>query len=104
NHMPYAGTLPQVRQPAVEEIELALTRQGKPQWNDEDFQRLLFTVGCAGYGWLRPEGVRRELENFATTWQGPPPLEATGGSPASVAPGSETPPGALRKLWKYLVR
>lgn len=22
-------------------------------------------LGCAGYGWLRPEGVRRELEKMA---------------------------------------
>ena len=36
--------------------------------------QLLFTLGCAGYGWLRPEGVRRELDKMAASWQGPPTL------------------------------
>ncbi|MCU0486620.1 MAG: protein kinase [Anaerolineales bacterium] len=64
-HTPYAGTLPQDRQPTEEQITLALTRRGKPTWKEEDFKGLLTTLGCAGYGWLRPEGVRRELERMA---------------------------------------
>jgi WD domain, G-beta repeat len=64
-HTPYAGALPQDRSPTEEEITLALTRCGAPAWTEEDFQGLLYTVGCAGYGWLRPEGVRRELEEMA---------------------------------------
>jgi hypothetical protein len=56
-------------------IRRALTRRGKPTWSEEDFQQLLlYTLGCAGYGWLRPEGVRRELERMAATWKEPPPL------------------------------
>jgi hypothetical protein len=35
-----------------------------PTWTEEDFQVLLHTLGCAGFGWLRPEGVRRELEEM----------------------------------------
>jgi len=31
---------------------------------EEDFQELLYLLGCAGYGWLRPEGVRQELERM----------------------------------------
>ena len=27
-----------------------------------------------GYGWLRPEGVRRELEKMTAEWQGPPKM------------------------------
>jgi WD40 repeat protein len=42
-----------------------LTRQGKPQWTEEDFQKLLQELGYRGYGWLRPEGVRRKLEELA---------------------------------------
>jgi WD40 repeat protein len=57
-----------------QETRFALTRRGKPRWTEEDFQQLLYTLGCAGYGWLRPEGVRRELETMATHWQGPPPV------------------------------
>ncbi len=36
-----------------------------PSWSEEEFQGLLHTLGCAGYGWLRPEGVRRQLEAMA---------------------------------------
>jgi WD40 repeat protein/serine/threonine protein kinase len=31
---------------------------------EEDFQELLYLLGCVGYGWLRPEGVRQELERM----------------------------------------
>jgi hypothetical protein len=30
------------------------------------------TLGCVGFGWLRPAGVRRELEKMTASWQGPP--------------------------------
>lgn len=49
-------------------------RRGQPQWTTEDFKYLLNTLGNAGFGWLRPEGVRRELETMAASWKGPPPL------------------------------
>jgi len=71
---PYASTLPADRVPKNDEVTLALTRRGKPIWTDADFQYLLYTLGCAGYGWLRPEGVKRELEKMAAEWKGPPPL------------------------------
>jgi hypothetical protein len=61
----------------------ALIRRGKPVWTPDDFLRLLHTLGCAGYGWLRPEGIRRELEKMATDWQGPRSLFATSDSPSS---------------------
>ncbi|MBN2560502.1 MAG: WD40 repeat domain-containing protein [Phycisphaerae bacterium] len=70
--MPYAGSLPADGEPSEEQVALALTRKGSPQWNDDNFQRLLFTLGCAGYGWLRPEGVRKRLEEMAANWTGPP--------------------------------
>ena len=38
---------------------------------EEDFRLLLDRLGCAGFGWLRPEGVRRELDRIAATWRGP---------------------------------
>jgi WD40 repeat protein/serine/threonine protein kinase len=58
-------------------VTQALTRQGKPAWDEDDFNDLLYTLGCAGYGWLRTEGVRGELERMAATWNGPPPLWLT---------------------------
>jgi len=71
---PYTGTLPADRLPTEPELTRALTRAGKPHVTEPAFQQLMHTLGCAGYGWLRPEGVRRELEKMAAIWQGPPPL------------------------------
>jgi hypothetical protein len=68
-HTPYAGVLPPDREPSENEITLALTRRGTPSWNEDDFQGLLYTLGCAGYGWLRAEGVRGALEKMARNWQ-----------------------------------
>jgi hypothetical protein len=67
-HTPYAATLPTDREPTEEEITLALTRRGTPTWTEEDFQNLLYTLGCAGYGWLRPEGIKQQLEAMAASW------------------------------------
>jgi WD40 repeat protein/serine/threonine protein kinase len=64
-HTPYATELPQGRDPTEEEVRLALTRQGIPVWTEEDFHQLLYKLGCAGYGWLRPEGVRCKLQEMA---------------------------------------
>lgn len=52
----------QIYKPTEKEITLALTHRGTPTWTEEDFQKLLYTLGCAGYGWLQPEGVRKQLE------------------------------------------
>ena len=73
-HTPFAGQLPLDRTPSEEEFTLALTRRGKPSWTEDDFGRLLRTLGCASYGWLRPEGVRCKLEEMAAEWEGAPPL------------------------------
>jgi WD40 repeat protein len=67
-HRPYGSALPRDRQPTDEEVTRALTRRGKPEWSEEDFQGFLYTLGCAGYGWLRPEGVRQELEKKTVAW------------------------------------
>jgi WD40 repeat protein len=64
-HQPYAGELPADRTPTDEELVQALTRKGRPVWTEDDFSQFLYTLGCAGYGWLRPEGVRRELEKMS---------------------------------------
>jgi hypothetical protein len=65
--MPYAASLPVDRAPTDGELAVALTRHGKPTWTDADFQNLLRTLGHAGLGWLRPEGVRRQLETMRTS-------------------------------------
>jgi hypothetical protein len=71
---PYAATLPKDREPTQEEINLTLTRRGIPTWTKQDFQNLLYTLGCAGYGWLRPEGVRQQLEAMVANKPKPSPL------------------------------
>jgi hypothetical protein len=40
-------------------------RRGESAWNEADFDLLLHALQDAGYGWLRPEGVLRELERMA---------------------------------------
>ncbi len=63
---PYGASLPGADEPLSDDLlTLALTRAGRPNWTDEDFKRLLTTLGDAGYGWVRPEGVRRELQRMA---------------------------------------
>lgn len=71
-HTPYVARMPE--KTIGDEISLGLTRRGRATWTDADFRQLLNILGCAGYGWLRPEGVRQELEKMAANWQGPPPL------------------------------
>jgi hypothetical protein len=69
-----ASMLPQDHKPSIQEVQQALTRCGRPSWNEDDFQKLIQQLQYAGYGWLRPEGVRKQLEHMARAWQGPPSL------------------------------
>ena len=68
---PYQAELVEDRANTEEEITRALTRAGSPRWSEEDFQKLLATLRNVGYGWLRPEGVRRKLQEMAAAGQGP---------------------------------
>jgi WD40 repeat protein len=52
-----------------------ISRVGKPVWNGDDFMKLLVELQHRGYGWLRPEGVRRELEKMTTEWKEPPEIQ-----------------------------
>jgi len=56
--------------PPEEDSVQAMTRQGQPVWTENDFQGLLNTLGYAGYGWLRSEGVRRQLTRMARNAKG----------------------------------
>ena len=40
-----------------------------PTWTEANFDQLLQTLACAGYGWLEPEGVKSQLETMAANWQ-----------------------------------
>jgi WD40 repeat protein len=63
-HTPYAAELPRDHTPSEEEIRLALTHVGKPSWNEQEFDALIRQLQYAGYGWLRPDGVRKQLEEM----------------------------------------
>lgn len=60
-HTPYAGIIPLERIPTSQDYKLALQLKGKPSWDDHDFMVLLYTLGCAGYGWLKEEDIRQKL-------------------------------------------
>ena len=68
---PYAAKLPHDREPTEQEIQQALTRKGIPTWNEEDFQGLIRQLQYVGYGWLRPEGVRKQLASMVGERQSP---------------------------------
>jgi hypothetical protein len=61
-HTPPTATLPPDHNPSEQEAQRFLTRCGMPTWSEQDFQELIRQLQYAGYGWLRPEGVRRKLE------------------------------------------
>jgi WD40 repeat protein len=54
--------------------EDGFTRVGKPIWAEEHFNELLVDLQNAGYGWLSPDGVARELGRMVAEWQGPPQM------------------------------
>jgi WD40 repeat protein/serine/threonine protein kinase len=68
----------------------SLEQEGKPEWDEEEFRSLLGTLGRAGLGWLRPEGVRRELERLAdpAPEAAPSPEVVRGGFLAGLAAGA----------------
>jgi len=69
-HTPNAALLSASCPAWLRKITAALTRQGKPAWTEEDFTALLLDLSRRGYGWLKPEGVRRKLEEMAKTESG----------------------------------
>jgi WD40 repeat protein len=88
---PWAGSLPGDRKPSEQEIALALTRRGKPTWTDTELDQRLgkLLLGCGGYGWLSPQGVRAELESMSSTWKGPSPgVESEKPQARAAVPGT----------------
>jgi hypothetical protein len=64
-HSHYSLGKPGAELPLHEKLTQLSIPVGAPTWREADFQDLLYSLGCAGYGWLKPEGVRRELERMA---------------------------------------
>lgn len=44
-----------------EDVRRFFRYRGKPSWTDKEVERLLFLLGCAGYGWLSRERVLKAL-------------------------------------------
>ena len=72
NRCPYASELPGEGDPSYGEIVSSLTRRGKPVRLDEEMKGLLSTLGCAGYGSVRSELIKKELDVMADEWQEQP--------------------------------
>jgi hypothetical protein len=66
---PYLKMFLTLHTPAANLLEKLTFRSRKPRWSDVDFTQLLTTMGAAGFGWLRPQGVQRKLEEMAVHWQ-----------------------------------
>jgi WD40 repeat protein len=58
--------------------------QGQAQWTDADFEGLMADLRRRGYGWLRSQGVRNQLDERAYFWRGP--TDAPAGAPPKRNP------------------
>ena len=52
----------------AQQIPLAGGGALRPEWNENDIQRFVRDLGDRGFGWLRPDGVRRKLAEMAAAW------------------------------------
>ncbi|MEV5385464.1 serine/threonine-protein kinase [Streptomyces sp. NPDC052721] len=87
-HTPFGRPVP----PGLQAVSYdpGLARHGKPVWSEADADLLLRHLARAGYGWLRADGVRAELERMAAAWQGPRPLPAPRRGPARALSSART--------------
>ncbi|HEV7406293.1 MAG TPA: serine/threonine-protein kinase [Chthoniobacteraceae bacterium] len=85
--IPYLDTFLELHRPVGSD---GFTRGGKPEWTKNDFEKLFAEIQHRGFGWLRPEGVRRALETMAARWEGP--------ATATVGTGTSAPARALLLL------
>lgn len=53
--------------------EDGVTRTGRPHWHKEDFLHFLRELESHGFGWLRAEGVLKELHRASERWPDPKP-------------------------------
>lgn len=85
NATPYAAQLREDREESERRIKQALTRKGVPTWSEPDLAKLFTALGCAGYGWLRPEGVMTVLQRMADSWRAPSGLPEKAGAEQHTA-------------------
>jgi hypothetical protein len=89
---PYGALLSPKAEPAELEIAQALARRGAPTWSEEAWRRFAEQLQHGGFGWVRPDGVRRKLLELAQSWEGPPP------APAPQLPDPKSKTGTIRPL------
>jgi WD40 repeat protein/serine/threonine protein kinase len=70
-HTPYAEALPRLWR-TNRHVTRAFSRAGVPHWSKKDFEKLLYTLGCVGYGHMAADDIRRQLEKLAASWRGLP--------------------------------
>jgi len=64
NHTPYEeGGQGNSDEKATEKY---INKKGKPVWNEEDLEKLFYTLRCAGYGWISDLNVKQKLHQLAT--------------------------------------
>ena len=64
-HQPTVGSIDGNDDPSPDDIRKALTRRGRPVWNDEDVRNLRYDIGCAGFGMPTMDELDRELKKVA---------------------------------------
>lgn len=72
SHIHSSGGSPPKIEPSQKTAGQASTLAGRPVWTEQDFQSLLRRLQHAGYGWLKSEGVKRELLALAGAERGTP--------------------------------
>ncbi|MBF0291079.1 MAG: protein kinase [Nitrospinae bacterium] len=74
---PYVSQLPHGRDPFENEVKGALQRAGSPGWSKAEQERLVFTLGCAGLGWLNPEELSKRLFAMGREFKPPAAVDKT---------------------------
>lgn len=82
---PYATELDPDKDANEKKIMQALTRKGHPKYGEAELNRLSFMLGCAGYGWLHPQGVMGVVERMASAWHLPKGLPERPGAESGMA-------------------
>ncbi|MDZ4859590.1 MAG: protein kinase, partial [Candidatus Hydrogenedentes bacterium] len=81
---PYGAQLHGEKSASEKKIMQALTHRGSPKCDENDMSRLLFSLGCAGYGWLHPQGVKVNLDRMIGSWHVPSGLPERPGAEGSM--------------------
>ncbi len=82
---PYAAQLDEEKSANEKKIMQALTHKGSPKYGENELNRLFFSLGCAGYGWLHPQGVMAMVEKMTASWYVPKGLPERPGAEGGMS-------------------